>query len=361
MNLGKALGMPEDVWKYKPDNNLVLPTCRLGLEFEFEGVSAKAAHPKDAWSAYWTQHRDGSLHDNGLEFVFSEPLWGLDATDAIRALCKWAIAHKFKTSIRTGLHVHVDVRDLNRMELARLNVIYALFERAVYRFAGNNREENVFCLPWYKSDHMAAHVNTISSDTTDIRVASEALAQEKYGGLNLDTLARFGSVEFRHALSTTDVAWVMRWVNVCLSFKRAAQKLDATPVQLIHNLSAVGVEQFARQVFEDQFDELWYVGLDTDVWAYGVETAMAVFPRHQPIIDAASLSWNTKKQIPEESINPSFKAFIANIKPTNKEKSAKLDEVAERARPAFLDFEVRPLLHEPWVGQAGPVDPEPEF
>lgn len=310
MNLGSALGIPKEVYVHLPDNRLVLPSCRVGLEFEFEGVRAALPLKSEDWTAYWVSKVDPSLHDNGMEYVFRNPSFGTDAIDAIVALCAFAKKNKFKVSIRTGLHVHIDVRDLTRKQLSVLLSLYALFEKAIYRFIGNRRDENVFCLPWYKADQAAVHANNVCSDWLDVKTASEALEQEKYGGLNLDTLARFGSLEFRHAIATTNDDWVIKWVNVCLSLKRAAQKLDTTPLELIHNLSAIGVEAFAHKVFEDQFEVLWYANMEVDVWATGIETALAVLPQQQKVIDKAGLAWNIKKKLEIKGpINPSFKTY----------------------------------------------------
>lgn len=345
MNLGNALGLPEDPYRYQPDQRLVLPACRLGVEFEFEGVGLHRLELlKEGWTKYWQAKPDRSLHDQGMEYVFADPLWGIDAVTAVEKLCEWAASKKFKASMRTGLHVHVDVRDMDHDQLARLNILYALFERAVYRLAGNNRDNNVFCLPWYKADHMVGHVSKINTPNTDIRSASEALANEKYGGLNLDTLARFGSVEFRHALATTDAEWVIRWINVCLSFKKAAQKLDMPPLALIHNMSARGPVELARLVFEDMFDTINYPQLEEEVWRYGVETAIQIYPKQAELITIADLSWNKAKV--EEKINPKFKAYVDRKAP---------------AKPVFAPFfdpaAIADLVFEEDLYEE---DPEPE-
>jgi hypothetical protein len=242
-------------------------------------------------------------------------LFGQDAVEAITSMLNYAKEKGFKVSRRTGGHVHVDMRDMTRDQLAVHNVLYALFEKAVYRLAGNNRDENVFCLPWYKADAMSGHVSNINSNQHNIRQASEAMANEKYGGLNLDALARFGSVEFRHALATTDADWFIRWVNVCLCFKRAAIKLNATPLEVIHNLSGVGPENLARMVFEDLFDTIWYPQLQDEVWQTGVETALLIYPKQQEIVDVANLSWNRQKSPDAKDINPRFKAYVDRMKP----------------------------------------------
>lgn len=338
MNIGEALGKPASIFKYQPDERLVLPMCRLGLEFEFEGVRSHLPK-KEGWSQWWNEKEDRSLHDNGKEFTFAEPWFGQDAVMAIQALCKWAQGKEFKTSIRTGLHVHVDVRDMTRAELGRLCVLYALFEKAIYRFVGNNREANVFCLPWYRADQMALHVNKICTEYRDLKSAAEALRDEKYGGLNLDSLVRFGTIEFRHALCTTDADWVLKWVNICLCFKKAAQKLAAQPLDLIYDLSAAGVRGFARLIFEDHVDTIWYDTLEHDLWSVGLETALLVYPKTQDMIDVARLSWNQKAQAAKEaaSSNPRFRAFIeAKVRAGRKSSGGRfvIDEWADnQSRP----------------------------
>jgi hypothetical protein len=361
MNLGNALGHPEDPHRYEPDNRLILSKTRIGVEFEFEGAAKHAAQVGRAeiklssvmknapWAAYWSIKHDGSLHDHGCEYVFARPLFGVDAVSAIESLCSFAKENGYKTNIRTGLHVHVDVRDMNRAQLTRMTILFALFERAIYNIAGNNREDNVFCMPWYKSDRMLSHVKRINTESADILSASTALAQEKYSGLNLDTLARFGSVEFRHALATTDSDWVIKWINVCLSFKRAAQKLDTQPLDMIHQLSAVGVTAFARQVFEDQYEAIAYPRLEPDVWSFGVETAMEILPKVQELIDGARYSWVTHAQKPERKINQKFKEFIDKNKPA----------VPPEPPRMVFDFEAQPIVVDEFAGDADEDAGEP--
>lgn len=354
MKLGEQLGIPEDVFRYSPDPALILPTCRIGVEFEFEKVNTFL--PEDqAWTRYWTIKRDGSLHDAGMEFVFAQPWFGADAVNAIKFLTEHAKAKKYKATIRTGLHVHIDCRDMNLDELARLCTLYALFERAIYRYVGNNRDENVFCLPWYKADAVSLIANNIVSDNQfrSLKDRASDLAEEKYGGLNLDSLARFGSVEFRHALTTTDFDWIIRWINICLSFKKAACEIKQTPMEIIHSLSGQGVEAFAARVFGDLFKYLYYPELENDVWMYGVETALQVCPEPtiavNETVDRAELSWFNPDVVSvvnkHKPVNKSFSAFIREKRPAKKPQPAAQAKVAGLAGMVVDDPFVMP---EPW-------------
>jgi hypothetical protein len=99
-----------------------------------------------------------------------------------------------------------------------------------------------------------------------------------------------------------------------LAFKRAAQKLDTPPLELIHNMSGVGPDNFARIVFEDMYETIAYPELERDVWRYGIETALEVYPKQQEVIEVANLSWF---QVGDtvSTVNPRFKSFVDRKKP----------------------------------------------
>lgn len=274
--IGFDLGFPPEQALRAADNRLVMPYCLVGLEFEFERVTQGL--PMDApWTTYWQGKRDHSLHDAGMEFVFRRPIFGADVVAAVEGLCAYALRARYRVSIRTGLHVHVDVRDLEMHQLVNLCALYALFERAIYRYIGDNRDENVFCLPWYKAHGTVLKINKIvTSDGPTLRNSASRLQDEKYAGLNLDPLSRFGSVEFRHSLTTPDVARVLDWVNICLRFKQAACELGtqaAGYAAFVHDRSP---EQLADLVFQDQFRLLDYEGFGRDVIEEGVPVMLDV-------------------------------------------------------------------------------------
>ena len=69
----------------RPSNQLVLPSCHIGVEMELEG----SGNPLRTFETDSSLHNrlitavhDGSLR-NGIEMVFARPLFGENALDAI--------------------------------------------------------------------------------------------------------------------------------------------------------------------------------------------------------------------------------------------------------------------------------------
>lgn len=276
MTIGADLGFPEEKFRFEADSRWVLPNCRVGVEIEVEKF-VKPVSQNEPWFAFWEAKRDGSLHDAGMEFVFRQPLFGIDAYKAIVGFCEHAERARYVSSIRTGIHVHLDARDLEIAQLQRLCVLYALYEKAIYNYVGNNREENVFCLPWYMSTGATKAVKAvIGARGAAIKAAARQIADEKYAGLNLDPLARFGSIEFRHLLTTFNVNRIIEWVNIVMRLKEAACRLKPSGEQLIQIAQETGAVALGEEAFRDQYQHLHYEQIQGHMIDTGVPTAIDV-------------------------------------------------------------------------------------
>jgi len=319
MTIGEDLGFEVDTKTYAPDDRLVLPHCLLGLEFEFEKVHNEEPLPvKEAWTQLWRHKPDGSLHDAGREFVFDAPLFGADAILAIDKLLTVARAKKWVVNIRTGLHVHHDARDMTREELGRECTLYALLEKSIYNYVGNNREENVFCMPWFAAFLATTSVKYImESDGANLRFASSRLADEKYAGLNLDTLARFGSIEWRHALASTESDDVLRWINVVLRFKEAAMRMKHSNIALVR-MAKTDPLGFAEDVLRDQYPLLYTDSMAEDIMEYGIPTALDLIGPTRAF--NPNMDWIKATTGALGSSRPTNKSFLSWAK-TVKEKS----------------------------------------
>ena len=256
--LGRELGLGVPREYNRPSDTFVLPKCLIGCEFEFENVTRI---PSGDWMEFYKQERDGSLRGHSMEYIFARPLLGADAEEAIRGLCTFAKENKYAASIRTGFHVHVDVRDLDYLQLQRLIVLNALLEPALYRYAGDNREENVFCLPWYSADAIVKDIKELyTAKGAALKAIAKGIYNKKYTGCNLDPLHRFGSVEFRHLRVTTDAERLIKWINICLRIKEAAMRMTVAPEALV-NKTLWGSVPFWQEVLQVQADHL-LVGAD---------------------------------------------------------------------------------------------------
>ena len=186
---------------------------RVGLELEVEGY-----HSDGSWneSGHWDVKNDDSLRNSGRELVFVRPLnrqyTEVALAEAREVLSSCVISH------RTSVHVHVDVRDLDRLQLKALLVYYAMVESQLYKKAGKHRYSNIYC-PGISDTN-----GVLESLTSLYRALSRGVGSStrsyierhcKYTGLNLRPMIELGSVEFRMHEGTTDTQRILEWV-ICL-------------------------------------------------------------------------------------------------------------------------------------------------
>lgn len=233
---------------------LIKSNTNLGVEVEIENSRVHREIYDDVHEAlkpYWTLHTDNSLREGGIEFVFTKPLSVLDAQKALDFLWKDQIIPPAKVSPRTGIHIHLDIRKLSLQKFRALCIFYALVEEPLFAWVGDNREQNSFCMPWYKADG-------------DFLSIKEALASEKskfisstrqinrYAALNLNAVDRFGSLEFRHLQTTFDLDRVIIWINFILRLYNHAEAWEGGLFDILNRYSFLGEDEFLREVFGEQ-------------------------------------------------------------------------------------------------------------
>ena len=171
----------------------------IGVELEYENL---AHHPEIlAESNLWEIVEDGSLrmiadYTYSLELRYSTPLSGTDSERALEELRKYLKRDKnIVCSNRTGLHVHMDFRDLSCVDLKKFMLVYLIVEPILYRYCGKDRESNIFCLPLYSTPNIIAGMPLCGFNDNDIyRIIDR---NHKYSGLNINSIKGKGSVEFR--------------------------------------------------------------------------------------------------------------------------------------------------------------------
>lgn len=258
-SIGESMGRTKIRFLNRPSARFVVPDADIGLEFEYEGVRGVPTTYNDL---YWRHKEDHSLHDRGLEFVFAAPLFGEDAAIAIETMMTGAKATGYKVSLRTGIHVHLDVRDLQRNQFVGMLAYYTLFEPLIYKWVGDDRESNNFCLPFYKAENSLDQAIRLTSSlfiegpTGRVIARRNSESYGKYSGLNLRSMAQFGSVEFRHLRTTHDIDRVFTWINIILSLKRAAERVPAsTTAGLLEPIVTYGLQPGTEMLLFQVFGE----------------------------------------------------------------------------------------------------------
>lgn len=194
---------------------------RYGIEVEAEGIDFEQAVSLE-WPApmrrSWVIERDGSLR-RGTEFI-SIPLPRSSVPDAVNAL--WGavfdtrLAH---ASVRTGIHIHVNCIHMNTAQVLRMLQHYALVEPVLFAAVGEEREQNIYCIPWYRSLQEPKRVFAWLGDDPErdadmLMQFDEEPPTCKYSALNVSPLSSKGTVEFRHAQTFSTATEMLRWWDI---------------------------------------------------------------------------------------------------------------------------------------------------
>lgn len=188
---------------YTPRDLNILMNYGVGIE-----VEAENAH--EFLSGGWQMATDNSLRNNGMEYKtrYGKRIGHLPTM--LFELKKQA--RNFDFSERTSVHVHLDCRMLTPEETRQIFILYLLFERSLFRYAGPDRMHNVFCVPYNDSNKCFNN-----NDFVDVIRASE-----KYTAINLHTLTTFGTIEFRNMRGSADPNFIFNWVMMLAHMKMFA-------------------------------------------------------------------------------------------------------------------------------------------
>ena len=171
----------------------------IGIEVEVE----QAQFSRDSLSRVWDVKEDGSLRNSGLEFV-THPIKASQAPIAIHNLFLVSLDQKqCAFSLRTSIHVHINMMDCTVMQMTNLVLLYSLFEPLFYKYAGRGRWKNIYCVPITETNML----NGLIQYGARVR-------WQKYTGLNLGRLLDIGTVEFRHLAGMHDPEKIVNWIQI---------------------------------------------------------------------------------------------------------------------------------------------------
>ena len=244
----------------------VRPGEKYGIEVEAEGCPLDSV-PEMRWSqaynSYWSVTGDGSLRNGGIEFL-SKPLGRTAVRHAINALWPYFREGRMEPSVRTGIHIHASCLGLNTDHVLRILQHYALVEPALFAYVGPQREENIYCIPWYRSPDEVTHASQWLASWEPNFVGPTGEEPCKYSALYVQPLARFGTIEFRHAPTWTDADTMFRWWQMVQSIWRTHQ----TEYNVLDRFNELGPVAFCKSVlpfdFLGELDERPFEDADVD-------------------------------------------------------------------------------------------------
>lgn len=190
----------------------------VGLELELErGIFGQVQG--------WALTHDGSLRDNGVEYVFDGAQGGALALASIRAMGEHLRVADPRPSFRCSTHIHLDARDFDLGQVAKFVSAYCIMEDVMFDHCEEYRRFSNFCVPFMVNDTLIGSFTSQLRYGLDSKDSWRSLSRyPKYSALNLQPLTRFGSIEFRGSHALTDPEDMIKLAQRMLHLKRTVME-----------------------------------------------------------------------------------------------------------------------------------------
>lgn len=279
MNIGEVVGIRQPNRQYALSSTF--PTNdRIGIEVEVEGVEGERSEYE-----YWHTTSDESLRGDACEFITKDPLFGADIDSALAEFCNIRDTleeiQEWETSIRTGVHVHLEISDISLVEFRVFLMLYITLETILFQISGN-RVDNIHCLPFASLDSLMKNMNNFQKSLN-----LDLIQTPKYVSLNTEPIWRQGTVEIRFHEGTFDEHRISNWIRILLHLKMYCRNNPISMSGYINHISEVGASAFMREVFpRDIAETMSYEGSDADLME-GVRVAQEII--YQDTMAAATI------------------------------------------------------------------------
>lgn len=221
----------------------------VGVEIEVEGKYLPPA-PKN-----WRAEMDGSLKaEEALEYVMRQPVKIEDLEKSLVDL-KEAFVQSgavFNNSYRAGIHVHVNCQELSLRQLASMISCYIIFDNSIVNTCDKFRRGNHFCLRAEDAQYLVRRLKDAFILNDPAMLNDDII---RYSSMNVSSLYKYGSVEFRALESTDDFSKIYKFAKKHYQIREFAKKFD-TPQNLIQHIHERGFYASCKDIFQDQSAEL---------------------------------------------------------------------------------------------------------
>jgi len=197
-----------------------------GAELEIESVEDYNRSFLDDHSI--VAEEDGSLRNSGKEFLLP-PSKKNDLTKLFRAFhsdCVQVGPEPF--TIRTSTHIHVNMMTSTDVQVRNLLLLYAIFEPLAFAYCGENRKQNIHCVPLNMT-----HMPILYKNGLQVIINK----WHKYTAFNLIPLVDKGTIEFRHLYGTSSTVKFEAWLNFIETLWTTAHNMDMFGVEILLDLT----------------------------------------------------------------------------------------------------------------------------
>lgn len=203
-------------------NALIAGLTAAGIAVEYAGYTHSV-------TSYWKIVSDGSIDHLRDAFELVSPILEGEAGLAeLRKVGEVLTALGAKVSKETGLHVHVDARSMDLGAIKNVARMWVKYEPCMDSVMPDSRKANTYCksiLSRFMSLGDAYEQIGKAATTAALRaLLNPGHSAGRYHKLNLHSLTRHGTLEFRQHSGTVDPDKMVNWVKLVTAFVVDAAK-----------------------------------------------------------------------------------------------------------------------------------------
>lgn len=213
-----------------PPHQMLSNNRKVGIEIELENASNMMNINDRNWRAI----SDGSLRNGGVEYVTrGDGLCGNRLFQAIRYIDNHLSGSSVDDSWRCSTHVHVDARDLNPRQIKNIFLVYAVFEKFLFKCSGWHRYKNNFCVALGVGQSQIDILSNAWSRSDSAFFDHLVQNWNKYTAINVCTLSSLGTIEFRMSEAKFHRGRLIKLINRLTSVIELGATWEGTEADLI--------------------------------------------------------------------------------------------------------------------------------
>jgi hypothetical protein len=225
----------------------------VGIEFENE-----LKHEVDLCLPNgWTAHTENSLKYNGYEFVSRKGLRKSAVEKSVKELfdsVTLSAGGKFQptNSIRTSTHFHFNQSENSLIDTILFSTVYWIMEPFIQYFCGPHRQYNHFCL---RLNDSKIQKLWLADSIRSRQLFYDGVLGDKnirYGSWNLQSMAKFRTLESRLMRGVSNPDDAIIWFNVLDKIKAFAESFPSTIELQDFFLNSVSAEEFPVKVLGEE-------------------------------------------------------------------------------------------------------------
>jgi len=230
----------------------------FGIEVEVEGRNLVVIN-----NEVWKTERDGSLRGEAQEYILTKPLPRNKIRKALDLLSHRLRNAELNFSSRTSVHVHMNMTDCSYNQILNTVYTYLLLEEPLVTYCGKARRGNRFCLRLQDAEGIMDILTFLFKGKIEdiLRIPHDNI---RYASINLESLQKYGSLEFRAMKGTLDPETLDTWVEAIHRIKEFSKNVES-PIDIYNLYLQKTSKQFIDTVLGDISDKFYYPRINNDM------------------------------------------------------------------------------------------------